>query len=215
MEQTPTTAHARIASQFYDGMIQATLEARNQVVPRLLEQFEKRELLDAAQKAFNTPLIFRKRLLTDAPDGPTIEHTISRFSVEYFSCISALNLYRLLQHEEKFKAELMRDAFFEHSAKEEPEWLGLYGANAVDLQTDTGHAAGQLRNDIVRFYLNDLLQKSSLDADTLIAIRRFFDRQRLSKNFDVPVTPAMHEACAEIIAPSANWLSNFLKYHPF
>jgi hypothetical protein len=205
--------HIRAARQFYDGMTQATLESRSTILPRMMEQFEKRELQGVAKQAFNKPVTFHKRLLVGTPTP--IEHTSSRFAIEFFCCATALNLYRMNSYCEQFKTELLAEAFAVFCTQDELEWLGVYGAEVVDMQGDTGHAQGQMRNDIIQLYLTDLKGKSSLDADTLIAVRRFLGRQELSKAHDIPVSPAMHEACAEVLETPAGWLHNYLKFHDF
>lgn len=213
----PPLPHLQIARRFYDGMAKAALDARAGTLPRMLEQFTKRGLEQEAEKAFNKSLYFTKRLqhlyngLTSAP----MQHGVSQFALEYFCCTSALNLYRLPQHAEQFKTELLSTGFFGICESEETEWLGVYNAELPLFARETGHAIGKWRSDVCKIYLIELRAKSSRDADTLVALRRFFDRQQLSKGAGIAVTPAMHETCASLLEGTAGWLEHYLKFHPF
>lgn len=212
----PPLPHVQVARRFYDGMAKAAFDARAGILPRMIEQFAKRGLEQEAERAFGKPLYFTKRLqhlyngLTSAP----MRHGVSQFALEYFCCISALNLYRLPQHAEQFKTELLTADFFAICEAEEAEWLGVYNAELPHFARETGHATGKWRSDVCKIYLIELRAKSSRDADTLVALRRFFDRQQLSKGAGVAVTPAMHEACAALLEGNAGWLEHYLKFHP-
>lgn len=208
--------HIKAARRFYDGMAKAAFDARSATLPRMIEQFDKRDIAQEAEQEFNKSLYFTKRLhhlyngLTSAP----MQHGILQFALEYFCCISALNLYRLPNHTEQFKAELLTTDFFIICEAEEAEWLGVYNAELPHFSRETGHNVNKWRSDICKIYLIELRAKSSRDQDTLVAVRRFLDRQQLSKGAGVAVTPAMHEACAALLESNAGWLEHYLKFHP-
>lgn len=217
MNTAPSHSPEQAAHQFYDGMLQATHDAREGVLLRILAQFEKRGLHHIAEQAFSKAIYFQKRMEAThngLPSAP-IAHSIRRFGLEFFCCISALNLYRLPRCTEQFKVELFSERFYAHCEEEELGWIGLFNATLPNFKRDTGHEVNHLRSDITKIYLIELKAKSSRDADTLIAMRRFLERQQLSKGTGVDVTPAMLEACAKTIEKQAGWLEHYLKYHPF
>lgn len=215
MNHTLKSPHTHIAQQFYAGMTQATLDARNNIQPLIIKQFEKRELHGVAEQTFSKIIYFRKRLLSTHNGllSAPIEHGVSRFSLEYFCCISALNLFRLSGYVERFKADLQTESFYAHCCERELEWLGVYNADLPYFKQDTGYTPGMWRIAIIKSYLIELGAKSSRDADTLVAIRRFLHRQQLSKGAGVDVTPAMQEACAHLLENNANWLEHYLQFH--
>lgn len=211
-----TPPHITVGREFYEGMTQAVREADIHFSPMALEVFVKRDLGKRAEQAFNARIVFSKRIHQDVEGLPRapIPHTASRFMLEYFSCISAINLYRLENAIEQFKAELLSDVFFQLCSEEEMEWLGVYNADLPKFYLETGHQQGQWRVGLIVEYLKKLQHKSSLDSDTLIAIRHFLERMHLSKNHDVPVTPAMEESIAKLLEHSGGWLQHYLKFHP-
>lgn len=216
MNEAHPPTHTQVAIQFYNGMVQATLDVRDHGLPQMIAEFEKRGIGKTAEQAFNINLHFYKRhhLSHNGVPRAATPHAISRFTLEYFCCLSAINLYRLPQHVEKFKAELLEKSFYAQCAEHELEWLGVYNAEVPNFKRDTGHNLGQWRIDIVKAYLIELNAKSSRDQDTLVAMRRFLHRQELSKGAGVAVSPVMQEACTKALESKAGWLKHYLQFHP-
>ncbi|MCH2546788.1 MAG: hypothetical protein MK052_04150 [Alphaproteobacteria bacterium] len=208
--------HLHATQQFYEGMAQATLDAKSKALPLLVKQFDIRGQKLKAEQAFNKNILFDKRLhqIHNGLPGAPISHALSRFSLEYFCSMSAINLYRLTPLIEQFKAELITEAYYEYCETQEIEWLGVYNADIPNFKRDTGHALGQLRCDIIKLYLTELNAKSSRDSDIFIITRRFLERQQLAKSSGVDVTPAMHEECAKTLEVNAGWLKRYLSFHP-
>lgn len=216
MDNVITSPPQQAALQFYDGMLQAATEARATVLPRITAHFASRGMQEIAEQAFSKVVYFQKRMQVThngLPCAP-IAHGVQRSTLEFFCCLSALNLYRLPRYTEKFKVELFAESFYAHCEAEEMAWLGIYNASTPNFRRDTGHEPNHWRSDVIKTYLMELRAKSSRDADTFVAVRRFLERNQLSKGSGVAVTPAMLESCAETIEAQADWLEHYLKYHP-
>lgn len=217
-QKAPSPApHMRAAQDFYAGMVQAGHDAETQFIPQAKAEFTRREAGRFVDQAFSKKLAFSKvmhQAVSGVPRAP-VPHTFSLFALEYFACVSALNLYRLPDSVEQFKAEIFSEAYLQCCASEEKEWLGIYGADTPLFKQETGYDMGQWRGEVICIYLRALNHKSSRDADTLVAITRLLERMDLSKARGLPVTPVLLEQLAQYLEAPAGWLTRYLKFRPF
>lgn len=209
--------HIRAAQDFYEGMAQAVHEVENTFVSKARQEFSRRDSAAEFDQAFSKQIQFSKvlhHMVSGAPRAP-VPHLIPLLNVEYFACISALNLYRLPELVEQFKVELLTEAFLELCHAREQEWLGIYGADVPQFKAQTGHAFGQWRADVVRSYLRALQKKSSLDKDALVAVTLLLSRMALSKAQNIPVSPVMLQSLSALLEMPTGWLSRYIRFRPF
>ena len=203
--------HIRTADAFYRGMAQVSYDTKSNYLAVVFAEFQKRKSREKAEQAFKFLIPITKHSRNQP--GTVAIHHISRFSLEYFSCLAALNLYRAEAELELFQYKLLSEAFLMNVSTDEPEWLGLYDATTPDFYGETGYQMGSWRVHIIRHYLKALTTKSSLDSDILIATRTLFSRNGVAKEAGLDATPALIEACCPMLEPHAQWLVNYVKYN--
>lgn len=206
----PYTLHTQAAQAFYEGMAQASHAARADFLPPLMKEFGKRGLALEAEHAF----AFSYHV--SQTDGTRISpFSVPRFQMEFFACISAINLYRAANVLEQFKTELFTETFLEMVVYREREWLGLEENTQLPHSLkETGYPQWQWRINLVQTYMKALYGKSSRDKDCYIASRRFLNRHGLAKEVEVPISPALLEGCATLLEPYAGWMQHYLCFHP-
>lgn len=202
-------SYQKVTRGFYDGMVQAAHEAKAQLLPLWQERVSRSPQGRDAEAQLGKILYIKKRMLT-GPAQVDVEHSVSHFTLQFFAMMSALNMQRLQGHLESYKTDLIQEEFFRLCQQEELEWLGVYTAELVEAEQMTGFAANDWRNGLIKQYQQVLHSRSSLDADTLVASRLFFQALGLGQN----VSPAQAEQLSGELNLKANWLKNYLKYNP-
>lgn len=213
-QAVPTYSHA--AQEFYEGMSQATLESDSHFAVLAKNAFSQRGMAEEVERSFSMQYRFSKLLhqpVAGVPRAP-MPHMVSRYRLEYFACISALNLHRLPGYSEQLKAELFREQFFLLCSEKEMEWLGVYDADLPAFRQETGHERGQWRTDVIKGYLEALESRSSRDADVLVAVHRFLEHMKLSRSRGLAISPVLLETLAQALQQPAGWLEHYLKFHP-
>lgn len=209
--------HIRIADDFYEGMCQAVRDAEAHFVPAMRDEYHKERHNDKFERALNNTTSFTKRVnqeISGAPRAP-FQHSTPHFMLEYFAAAAALNLYRLPEITEQFKAELLSETFFHFCTEKEAEWLGVENAELPKFEQETGYALGYWRISIIQDYLRNLEKKSSRDADTAVTMRHFLTRMGMGRIHGLPTTPALQERLSQRLERPAGWLKHYLKFHPF
>ena len=201
-----------MADAFYSGMITSCHEARETILPNLVQEFAKRKLQTQAEAALKYQFIFHKRIGTHAH---WVECSISRFQLELFCCLSAINLYRATQKMEQYKADTLSEIYLKHLGNTEEEWLGIYNAELPDFEASIGCPVGELRQNVISYYAEALNNRNTRDSDIKTVTRLFLKRQQLGKEYNIDVSPVMEESCTQMLEKNgASWLIHYLAYHP-
>lgn len=206
----------RAARDFYNGMVTCVLEADSRFIPYAREEFGHRDAAAQFERAINKRIDFSKHMREPMAGGihhVPVTHNTSRFRLELFCCLSALNLYRAKPRMERLKEELLEANFFHICDEKELDWLGVYDADLPYFKEETGYTLGQWRMQVVKRYLRALQHKSSRDADVLVALNLLLERNDLAKAHGVPVSPVLLEKLAEKLEIPARWLENYLQFH--
>lgn len=200
-----------VAQAFHDGMLQEMLEAEDIFKKPALAEFKQRGLGALAERSFNFKHLVSKLPSLQTPDH-TASHTVTRFRLEYFCCLSALNLYRARAELESFCYDHLVVRLEEWLVETEDEWLELSGQHTPEFRLETGYERGYWRRDVIRAYLRTLEERSSRDSDTLVTVRRFLARHGLAAEAGVAISPALLQACADLLDKRSNWLVRYLTH---
>lgn len=201
---------ARTAADFYMGLVVAEQELRQTAIPAIIAAFAKRELETSAELGLN----YRHKITkftTDLNQLDSARIKIPRAKLELFCMLAALNLYLAEARQEIFAAEALEKEFFKQVRQQEDAWLELNNAQILDYENQTGHPRNEWRITLIRGYLEKLRSKSSRDAATLVAAKRFLAQQGLSPEAGVHISPALLESCAALFEHASLWLKHYIE----